>query len=291
MRRLFALVVVGLSLATAGCLPPLTAPPGPAPLRYRDEIFSGVTKTADITYGSAVNVNGDTQSLELDMYRPTGDTVSSRPAIVWVHGGSFSGGSKDSPEIVAEANAFAKKGYVNVSIEYRLRSGCSASNPAPCVAAIFDAQHDAQAAVRFLRANASTYGIDANRIASAGTSAGAITALQVAYNPQDPGTSGNPGPPSNVRAAVSLSGAFILGTIDSGEPAGLDFHGTNDALVPYAWATRTVDWANAAGVPFYLITYEGEGHVPIGPPGRFQSIMDITRNFLYIELDLAHAQQ
>ena len=175
-----------------------------------------MTKTADITYGSAVNVNGDTQSLELDMYRPTGDTVTSRPAIVWVHGGSFSGGSKDSPEIVAEANAFAKKGYVNVSIEYRLRSGCSAANPAPCVAAIFDAQHDAQAAVRFLRANAATYGIDANRIASAGTSAGAITALQVAYNPQDPGTSGNPGPPSNVRAAVSLSGAFILGTIDAG---------------------------------------------------------------------------
>ena len=49
--------------------------------------------------------------------------------------------------------------------------------------------------------------------------------------------------------------------------------------------------AKAAGVPVYLITYEGEGHVPIGPPGRFQSIMDMTRNFLYIELDLAHAEQ
>ena len=121
MRRLFPLVVVGLALLAAGCIPPVTPPPGPAPLRYRDEIFSTVTKTADITYGSAVNVNGDTQSLELDMYRPTGDTVTSRPAIVWVHGGSFSGGTKDSPEIVTEANAFAKKGYVNVSIEYRLR--------------------------------------------------------------------------------------------------------------------------------------------------------------------------
>ena len=40
-----------------------------------------------------------------------------------------------------------------------------------------------------------------------------------------------------------------------------------------------------------MTTYQGEGHVPIGPPGRFQSIMDMTRNFLYIELDLAHAQQ
>ena len=211
---------------------------------------------------------------------------------MWVHGGSFSGGSKDSPEIVTEANAFAKKGYVNVSIEYRLRSGCSAANPLPCVAAILDAQHDAQAAVRFLRANASTYGIDANRIASAGTSAGAITALQVAYNPQDPGTSGNPGSAvERPRRGLAVGRVHPRARSTPGEPPSLDFHGTNDALVPYAWATRTVDWARRPACPFYLTTYQGEGHVPIGPPGRFQSIMDMTRNFLYIELDLAHAQQ
>ena len=98
MRRLFPLVVVGLALLAAGCIPPLTPPPGPAPLRYRDEIFSTVTKTTDITYGSAVNVNGDTQSLELDMYRPRATRSTSRPAIVWVHGGSFSGGTKIRPK-------------------------------------------------------------------------------------------------------------------------------------------------------------------------------------------------
>ena len=79
MRRLFPLVVVGLSLAAAGCIPPLTTPSGPAPLRYRDEIFAGVTKTADIAYGERGHVNGATQSLELDMYRPTGDTVDEPP--------------------------------------------------------------------------------------------------------------------------------------------------------------------------------------------------------------------
>ena len=284
MRRLFPLVVVGLALLAAGCIPPVTPPPGPAPLRYRDEIFSTVNTTTDVVYGSAPDPQGQPVSLKLDVYQPAGDTATSRPAIVWVHGGSFTGGSKTSPEIVAEATAFAKKGYFNVSIDYRL-TGLSGQG-------ILDAQHDAQAAVRFLRANASTYHIDPNRIAIGGTSAGAITAENVAYNPEDPGTSGNPGFMSTVSAAVSLSGAKLMGgPIIAGEPPSLLFHGTNDPLVPYQWAVNTVNEAKAAGVDAFLITYQGEGHVPIGPPGRFQSIIDMTRNFLYIELDLAHAQQ
>jgi acetyl esterase/lipase len=288
MRRLFVLVVACLSLSAAGCLQHVT-PSGPAPLRYRDDVFTTVTKTADVTYGSAVDYQGNTQTLKLDIYEPAGDTAEQRPAIVWIHGGSFCCGTKTSTEIVAEANAFARKGYFNVSISYRLRPGCSVTSPAACVAAILDAQHDAQAAVRFLRANSATYRVDVNRIAAAGTSAGAITALHVAYNPHDPGTSGNPGPPSDVRAAVSLSGGFLLGNIQAGEPPSFLIHGSNDFVVPYQWAVNTVNNAKAAGVPAYLTTYEGEGHVPLGPPGRFQEVVDQTRNFLYSAMDLAHA--
>ena len=47
--------------------------------------------------------------------------------------------------------------------------------------------------MRFLRKNATTYKIDPDRIAIGGSSAGAITALQVGANSEDPGTSGNPG--------------------------------------------------------------------------------------------------
>ena len=130
--------------------------------------------------------------------------------MVWVHGGGFSGGDKTSGEIVSEATDMAKKGYFNVSINYRLYGpGCSAAgggSQVGCIQAMIDAQHDAQAAVRFLRKNAATYKIDPNRIAMGGSSAGAITALHVAANSEDPGTSGNPGFSSAIKAAVSLSG-------------------------------------------------------------------------------------
>jgi acetyl esterase/lipase len=192
MRRLFVLVVGCVAVFASGCVH-LTTPEGPAPLRYRDAVFANVTKTTDITYDTALNQQGQTVTLKLDVYSPTGDTETSRPAIVWVHGGGFSSGNKNSPEIVDEANTFARKGYVNVSISYRLTpGGCSASGPtAECVQAIFDAQHDAQSAVRFLRANASTYGVDVDRIAIGGTSAGALTALHVGFNSDDPGDGGN----------------------------------------------------------------------------------------------------
>ena len=48
-----------------------------------------------------------------------GDTITQRPAIVWVHGGGFKNGDKSSPEIVEQANVFAKKGYVShVQLEH-----------------------------------------------------------------------------------------------------------------------------------------------------------------------------
>src|SRR5262245_4869269 len=211
MRRRRWLVPAVLSLVVliaAGCSP-LADPPGVAPLRYRDDMFA-VTRTNGIVFGHAVDQDGDSITLALDMYRPTGDTAAARPAIVWVHGGSFAAGSRTSPELVDEANYFARKGYVNVSIDYRLDSvGCTSggSNITRCITAIQQAQQDAQTAVRFLREQATTYGIDTDRIAIGGTSAGAITALNVGYSPENPGPGDHQGFSSAVRAAQSLSGA------------------------------------------------------------------------------------
>jgi dipeptidyl aminopeptidase/acylaminoacyl peptidase len=278
-----ALLLV-LSAALTSC--DLAPPKGPAPLRYRDAVFTGVTKQADIAYGSAVNQDGTTETLRFDLYTPTGDRRTGRPLIVWVHGGSFCCGSKTSPEIVDEANTFARKGYVNASISYRLSENGCRSQDAECIQAINDAIADAQAAVRFFRANAAAYGIDPGLISIAGTSAGAITALGVGYRVPQPTTSGTPGVSSAVKAAVSLSGGVLfVRQVGAGDAPALLFHGTADSLVPYSWARNTVDRAHTAGLPAYLITWQGEGHVPYTQ--HRQQILNLTSNFLYNTLDLS----
>ncbi len=288
MRRLLV-ALIPIALVGAGCAPFVT-PPGPAPLRYRDAIYSDVTATHDITYGSAVDQSGTTVTLKLDSYVPTGDTTTMRPAIVWVHGGSFCCGDKTSPELIDQATTFAQKGYVNVSINYRLLpSGCSAGGGVSggCIKEIIDATDDAQAAVRFLRANATAYGIDASRIAIGGSSAGAIVAMNVAFDSADPGTSGNPGYSSAVGAAMALSGARLVGNVDAHGAPTLLFHGTADPLVPYAWAVATQADATAAGLQSFLVTWDGEGHVPYLQ--HRSEILDEETNFMFWELDLTNA--
>jgi acetyl esterase/lipase len=168
-----------------------------------------------------------------------------------------------------------------VSISYRLSSvGCvPGAPPATCISAITNAKHDAQAAVRYLRANAATLGIDPDLVAVAGTSAGAITALNVGYGPDDVGNSGNPGFPSDIRAAVSLSGVPLTTAADPGEASALLFHGTNDPLIPNNLVQGTLDRAEVVGVDVFLTQWEGQGHVPY-TANRTQ-IINETTNFLY----------
>lgn len=279
MRRRFVLIVlVAFAVLVAGCDWPYLVPPGDAPLRYRDQIFTEVQKTSDITYGHATNLSNQDVTLTADEYAPVGDTLDSRAAIIWVHGGSFCCGDKTSPELVDEANNFAKEGYVNFSINYRLESpGCS-GDFSNCPQAITEAEQDAATAVKWLKANASTYKVDPTRIAIGGSSAGAITALNVGYSrTEDPGAA--------VAAAVSLSGAhLVVNTIDSGDAPALLFHGTADPLVNYSFATGTVNEAQAAGLDAFLTTWDGEGHVPYAQ--HRQEILDKTRNFLWWEMKL-----
>jgi len=259
-------------------------PPGPAPLRYRDLVFSTVSTTTNVTYGSAINASGQTVTLQLDIYEPAGDSVSARPAMVWVHGGSFCCGDKTSPEIVDQANTFARKGYFNVSINYRLEPGGCTTVSATCLIAIQEARDDAKTAIQFLRTNAALYGIDETRIAIGGSSAGGITALNVGFTSSED-------PPAAVAAAVSLSGAEVFsgGTVGPGDAPSLLFHGTADVVVPYQWAVNTWTAANAAGLDSFLTAWTGAGHVPY--VAHRTQILDQTTNFLYWELDLASAAQ
>lgn len=275
-----------------GCTVP--RPPGASPLRYRDQVFNSVNVTHDLQYGSAPDNNGNPVALKLDLYQPSGDTQTKRPAVVWVHGGSFCCGDKTSPEIVDEANTFAKLGYVAVSINYRLLApagSCSGSTAgsSTCVTAALEAKHDAQAAVRWLRAKATTYRIDPGRIGIGGSSAGAITATLVGLFSEDTGSSGNPGFPSTVGGFVSLSGGLPGGVFaGAGDAPGVLFHGTADPVVPYQWSADTAAAMLNSGVAAFLEPLDGAGHVPYA---QFRDlILSQSDYFFYSVLDLAHAQ-
>ena len=286
------LLAVVVALVVSGCAL-IPAPPGPAPLRYRDEIFNGVDTTADLIYGSAPGLDGTAQDLRLDLYEPHGDTASARPAVVLVHSGAFSFGNKDSAELVDLAGALGRRGIVSASINYRLLApaGCTGTNGTSptCLAAANAAQHDAQAAVRWLRANQTRYRIDADRIAMAGSSAGGITALLAAYRSDDPGTSGNPAPSSAIGAAISLSGGVpgAAAYTGPGDAPALLFHGTADTIIPFGWSVETAVASLSAGIYVNLQPFADAGHVPFT---QFRDqIVTQTVNFLYQQLNLDSA--
>ena len=289
-------VLCAAAISLAGCILPGVDRPqaaAPAPLRYRDAVFSSVDVAKDLQYGSApaLDGSGSTVDLKLDLYTPAGDTVAKRPAIVWVHGGGYVGGDKATGVAATISGDLAREGYVVASINYRLiKTRCDAKNgiPADCYAAAIAAVHDAQAAVRWLRANAAAYGIDEDRIGIGGESAGAITATGVGVYSDQPGESGNPGYPSTVRGWVSISGGLPGGVfVDEGDAPGYLFSGTADTTVPYQWSVETAQALDRAGVPVVLRTLDGAGHVPWQ---QFRTLFEEqSTNFFYQYLDAEHA--
>lgn len=144
---------------------------------------------ADISYGT-----GGGRTLVLDVLRPNLPRRPERPAVIWVHGGGWREGERaENPN-----SRLAGRGFVTATISYRFSQE-----------AIFPAQiHDIKAAIRFLRANASRWGIDPERIGIWGHSAGGHLAALAAVSggmPMLEGEGGNADESSLVQAAVPLS--------------------------------------------------------------------------------------
>jgi len=152
----------------------------------------------DIPQLASYNIHkgeGTTQNkpLFMDVYKPSNDTCTKRPAIIFAHGGAFIHGSRHNQDIMALCDSFAKLGYVTASIDYRLGIGATitrnGSNEITNITiqsnnfdrAVYRGIQDSKAAIRFLKANAMTYGIDTNYVFMAGSSAGAIVALNNIY--------------------------------------------------------------------------------------------------------------
>lgn len=144
----------------------------------------------------------------LDLYEPPGGSRP-YPLVVIIHGGGWTVGDKRGELPSAAIPGFLDLGYAVASINYRL---------AP--AAVFPAQLiDVKAAIRYLRARADVYGLDPDRFAVVGESAGAHLALLLATT-ADVGTFddpafGNVGVSSAVQAVVDFYGPSDLSTADS----------------------------------------------------------------------------
>lgn len=207
-------------------------------------MFSDVAVERGTVYGRAVDWRGETVDLRMDIYQGAGDDATGRPVFLWAHGGYFAFGSRTMPGPMSD---LARRGWVTGSIDYRLRPGVQLrllaylrsgdSDAFPdVVRAIADAQHDLQAAVRYMRKHAGRLRIDPERIAVGGFSAGAMAATAAAISADDPGTSGNPGYRSDVAAAVGYAAAGVPAIdrrIGPGEPPIALFHGTDDRIVPF----------------------------------------------------------
>ncbi len=218
--------------------------------RYKDQIFSDVTITSDITYSTS---NGTT--LKLDFYEPTGDVEAQRPLLIMAHGGSFIGGSKTQDNVCTQyCNAFAKRGYVCASINYRLGNAFQMLDSSSAMEVVMKAISDGKSAVRFFRkdaATSNTYRVNPNLIFVGGNSAGAVLYMHainidslneapphlrtiITQNGGIEGNSGNDGYSSEMQGLVNLAGGLnVPEFVGPNSKPSFNAHGDSDNTVPY----------------------------------------------------------
>jgi acetyl esterase/lipase len=243
LRRLLpALLGLGLLASTlGGC-------EWPDGTRYVDVVFDDVQITRDVVYRRTTTWQGQAIDLRMDIYQPAGDTVAERPAVMWMFGGAWVAG--DRGQMTSFATDSARRGYVGVSIDYRIRPGGGGD----ILAGAMDAYDDAVAAAQWLRANAAQYRIDPDAIIAGGYSAGGINALNLLYTPGTRGPATSP-----VAGAVAVAG-LSFNEPTAGDPPALMHNGTNDAIVPYDSSRATCDGARRVGDKCRFYPYEGAGH-------------------------------
>lgn len=229
------------------------------------------------------------RALHVNLIMPPDYETKQYPAVIWVHGGGWQGGSY--MDDLAGAFKIFGKGFVTGSIEYRLSQ--EAKYPAQI--------NDCKAAIRFLRANAKKYGIDPNRIGVWGGSAGGhlvalmgttggvkqlegdvgkyvdtsseVQAVCDLFGPTEfteatmkeyipavqamiEGLLG--GPISEKRGLARLASPINFASKD--DPPMLILHGDQDPLVPMNQSDKLYDVLKKAGVDVTLVKVKGASH-------------------------------
>ena len=282
---LLGLTIPLLAAAQTNTPPTQSPPPRPFP-----NPPTGVTLLPDLVIGQ-----GGGRDLHAQIAYPTGAT-GPLPAVIYIHGGGWRGGSYRNTQIYP----LAKAGYFAASIEYRLST--EAHWPAQI--------EDCKLAVRWLRANAAQYHVDPNRIGTWGDSAGGhlVACLATMADVKEyEGTGGYPGVSSAVQAVVDFYGPTdltqgedhkldhsngaigmmktLLGAtyeenpavyksaspaayVKAGDPPILIVQGDADDLILPAQSTLFEVALTKAGVPHQLLMVKNAGHMLHPVPGK-----------------------
>jgi acetyl esterase/lipase len=306
-----------------------------------------VVKEENITYADGLSHDDSSTTpfaipLKLDIYFPD-NNMSNRPVFMFIHGGGFKGGIKHKPEIVAMADYYASRGWVFVSIDYRTTEelgtiqGMSpeelitfyqgiapkewveyalqqAESPiqVQTSVAMYIAQRDAKAALRWIVANSNNYNINTDFITVGGASAGAITTIALGISNQEdfkdeiPMTEDptlattNPDEAYHVSSMIYFWGSNIkldlfesvygLNRYDSNDPELFMAHGTDyDPVTPFSEALELEGIYDSLGIYNKLIPLEGEGHgawdAEVNGKGLFEMSFDfiVDRQNLMVE--------
>ena len=221
---------------------------------------------------------------------PDFDPATPRPALMIIHGGSWVSGAPDL--FFAHSRYFAGRGLVVFDVDYRLAAAGGAT--------LFNCIEDVQAALQYIRAHAKELGINPQRVAVAGDSAGghlaaclgvAMPAAEMGLDPKweradavilwNPevdlttlawahGTPGIPqaiasGPGANLSPAAKLRLVSPIFHIGRGLPPCLIIHGTKDDCVSIEQSVRYEAAMKKADNACRLLTYEGVAHAFILP--------------------------
>jgi len=246
-------------------------------METKPEVPESIEVKEGITYKTI-----DTLDMKLDVYRHK-DTPSNAPTLIFIHGGSWRGGKRS--DYLPYLLVYANKGYVTITVSYRLTR----------VARFPAAVEDVTCAVRWVKAHADDYGVDPERIALIGGSAGGHLAMMAGYTQDNPdfvvGCSDTIN--SDIKAIVNLYGPTDLTTpyarqrnevtsflgvssysddpdlflraspkhyISPDDPPTLIFHGTIDSLVPISQSDSLDAWLTKVGVPHEYHRLKGWPH-------------------------------
>ena len=270
-------------------------------IRYRNEIFDQVIKTENVVYANAPDLpfiflfewNTVNIDLEMDIYEPAEDTLTNRPVIIFIHPGAFFTGNNEVDDMVSLANSSAKRGYLSVSITYRL--GLNVLSNYSGERAVYRGVQDLSAAIRYLRENHLQYGIDKEKIYVWGSSAGSFVGLHLNYMEDDErpeSTFGGFGDPDlgcincegndfdhngKPNGLISCWGAIgdlnwidqennipiimFHGTFDGVVPFESGYPFTIDVFLPFVYGSSIIhDQLNSLNIENFLYAEDGEDH-------------------------------